>query len=186
VRVRAVVPAPAGFDARFAALWRRYEYRICDDPAQADPLRRRLVLAWPRHLDVSAMALAAAPLIGLHDFAAFCRRREDATTIRTVAELTVERDGAEIAVTVQADAFCHSMVRSLVGALLTVGEGRRPPGWPATLLGRGRRADDVPVLPAHGLTLVAVEYPAEALLDERTAQTRARRLPIAPFPPEVS
>ena len=175
VRVRAAREVPAEFDARFAALWRRYVYRIVDAPNVVDPLQRRQVLAWPRPLDVLAMAAAADRLLGLHDFAGFCRRREGATTIRTLTRLSVERDGAEIACTVQADAFCHSMVRSLVGALIAVGEGRRPVDWPSALLDRDRRADEVPVAPAHGLTLVAVGYPPDDELAARTEITRARR-----------
>ena len=175
VRVRAVRAVPPAFDARFSATWRRYEYRIADDPAAADPLRRRFVLAWPRALDATAMAAAAAALVGLHDFAAFCRRREGATTVRALERLDVERDGPEIVATVVADAFCHSMVRSLVGALLAVGEGRRPVEWPAGLLARERRADDVSVAPPHGLTLVAVGYPPDDQLAARAELTRARR-----------
>lgn len=175
VRVRAIRAVPGEFDARFAALWRRYVYRVDDAPGGGNPLRRGQVLAWPRPLDASAMAAAAGRLLGLHDFAGFCRRREGATTIRTLTRLSVERDGTEIACTVEADAFCHSMVRSLVGALIAVGEGRRPPEWPATLLGRDRRVDEVPVAPAYGLTLVAVGYPPDDELAERTATTRARR-----------
>jgi Pseudouridylate synthase len=176
VRVRALRPAPPEFDARFSALWRRYAYRITDAPAGAEPLRRSFVLAWPRPLDVAAMAAAALPLAGLHDFAAFCRRREGATTVRTLHGLSVERDGDdEIACTVVADAFCHSMVRSLVGALLAVGDGRRPPEWPAELLARDRRADEVSVAPAHGLVLTEVGYPPHDELAARAATTRARR-----------
>jgi tRNA pseudouridine38-40 synthase len=152
-------------------------YRVGDAPGGVDPLRRRFVAAWPRPLDAAAMAEAAGRLVGLHDFVAFCRRREGATTIRTVHRLSVERVGAELACTVEADAFCHSMVRSLVGALLAVGEGRRPVDWPAALLDRDRRADEVAVAPAHGLTLVAVGYPREADLADRVAVTRARRGP---------
>jgi tRNA pseudouridine38-40 synthase len=166
---------PGEFDARFAALWRRYVYRIGDAPGGVQPLRRRFVLAWPRPLDVPVMAQAAAALAGLHDFAAFCRRRAGATTVRTLTRVTVERDAAEIICTVEADAFCHSMVRSLVGALIAVGEGRRPADWPPSLLDRDRRADDVPVAPAHGLTLVAVGYPPDAELAARVATARARR-----------
>jgi tRNA pseudouridine38-40 synthase len=175
VRVSAVRAVPAEFDARFAALWRRYEYLIGDAAGGVEPLRRGHILAWPRQLDVAAMAEAGGRLVGLHDFVAFCRRREGATTVRTLQRLTVERDGAEIACTVLADAFCHSMVRSLVGALIAVGEGRRPVGWPVSLLDRDRRADDVPVAPAHGLTLVEVGYPPDDELAARAAQTRARR-----------
>jgi tRNA pseudouridine38-40 synthase len=175
VRVAAVRPVPAEFDARFAGLWRRYVYRISDAPGGGDPLRRRYVLAWPRPLDERAMAAAAQPLLGLHDFAAFCRRRDGATTVRTLTRLEVSRDDGEIACTVAADAFCHSMVRSLVGALIAVAEGRRPPDWPAALLALERRADDVPVAAAHGLTLVEVGYPPDDELAARTATTRARR-----------
>jgi tRNA pseudouridine38-40 synthase len=175
VRVRDVRAVPAAFDARFSALWRRYEYRITDDSGGADPLRRRFVLAWPRALDVTAMAGAGAGLVGLHDFVAFCRRREGATTVRALERLTVERAGREIVCTVVADAFCHSMVRSLVGALLAVGEGRRGVEWPAGLLSRDRRADEVSVAPPHGLTLVEVGYPADDELAARAELTRARR-----------
>jgi tRNA pseudouridine38-40 synthase len=175
VRVHAAAPAPPGFDARFSPLWRRYEYRISDVASGVDPLRRHLVLRWPRRLDDAAMHTAAEGLVGLHDFAAFCRRREGATTTRDLQRLDVVRTRDEVAVTVQADAFCHSMVRSLVGALIAVGEGRRTPDWPVTLLRHGRRADEVVVAPAHGLTLVHVEYPPADRLAERAEQTRARR-----------
>jgi tRNA pseudouridine38-40 synthase len=175
LRVRAVSQVPVEFDARFAALWRRYAYRITDAPWGAEPARRGQVLAWPRPLDAGAMSSAAHRLLGLHDFAAFCRRREGATTKRTLQRLDVTRDGDEITCTVGADAFCHSMVRSLVGALLAVGDGRRPAEWPASLLQLDRRADDVPVAPAHGLTLVEVGYPADAELAARAELTRARR-----------
>ncbi|MDT4918402.1 MAG: tRNA pseudouridine38-40 synthase [Pseudonocardiales bacterium] len=175
LRVRDVNEVPAEFDARFGALWRRYVYRVCDAPGGVDPLRRRHVLGWPRRLDEVAMAEAASRLIGLHDFAGFCRRREGATTVRTLTGFSVERGATEVACRVEADAFCHSMVRSLVGALVAVGEGRRPVDWPASLLDRERRADDVPVAPALGLTLVEVGYPPDVELAARAETTRARR-----------
>jgi tRNA pseudouridine38-40 synthase len=175
VRVRAAAVVPADFDARFGALWRRYEYRITDGDGGADPLRRRHVLSWRRSLDADAMADAAARLVGLHDFVAFCRRRDNATTVRAIEHFTVVRTGQEIVGTVQADAFCHSMVRSLIGALLAVGDGRRPVQWPATLLTAQRRSDEIGVAPAHGLTLVEVAYPPAELLGERARQTRTTR-----------
>jgi tRNA pseudouridine38-40 synthase len=175
VRVRSARAVSPEFDARFGALWRRYEYRVCDALAGPDPLRRHVVLAWHRPLDEVSMAAAAAGLLGLHDFAAFCRRRDGATTMRTLEQLDVARVDGEVAFAVRADAFCHSMVRSLVGALLAVGDGRRPVDWPAEQLGRSDRANDVGVVPAHGLTLVEVAYPPDAELAERAAQTRARR-----------
>jgi tRNA pseudouridine38-40 synthase len=174
VRVRAVTPAPAGFDARFSGLARTYRYRVADSPATVDPLRRRDTLAWPRELDLAALQRAAELLLGLHDFAAFCRRREGATTVRTLLQLDWAREDVLVA-TVRADAFCHSMVRSLVGALLSVGEGRRPPEWPASLLSAAGRASDVVVAPPHGLTLVRVEYPPDDQLLARQSVTRNLR-----------
>ncbi|GIH69656.1 tRNA pseudouridine(38-40) synthase TruA [Sphaerimonospora thailandensis] len=176
VRVHAVSVAPEGFDARFSALSRRYGYRVCDAPGGVDPLRRREVLWHSRPLDVELMNAAAVRLLGEHDFAAFCKRREGATTIRELRRLDLDRgaDGIILA-TVAADAFCHSMVRALVGSLLVVGEGRRPVGWPGEVLGRAVRDSGVHVAPAHGLTLEEVRYPAEAELARRALQTRRVR-----------
>ncbi len=176
VRVRRVAEAPEGFDARFSALWRRYAYRVADTPEVLDPLQRRQVLAWPRPLDLGAMNNASAALVGLHDFASFCKQREGATTIRTLHELTWGRDATGLAVaTVRADAFCHSMVRSLVGCLLAIGEGRRPPEWAAEVLEAGARDSAVAVVHAHGLTLEEVAYPADGDLAARAQTTMARR-----------
>jgi tRNA pseudouridine38-40 synthase len=175
VAVRGVGEAPDGFDARFSALARHYVYRLTDVPSGPPPLRRADTVGWPRPLDSDAMDLATGLLLGEHDFAAFCRRREGATTVRRLLALDVARDGDLITVSASADAFCHSMVRSLVGALLAVGEGRRLPAWPASLLCRTERASDVPVAPAHGLTLVRVDYPADDELAARASVTRNRR-----------
>lgn len=179
VRVRRVVAAPDGFDARFAALWRRYAYRIADDASLVDPLTRNHVLAWPRPLDVAAIGVAAASLVGLHDFAAFCKQREGATTVRTLLDFRWERDDAGILVGhVRADAFCHSMVRALVGCMIAVGEGRKEPGWAAEVLSGRTRDPGVVVVAAHGLTLEEVAYPDDADLAARVAQTSARRAAI--------
>ena len=176
VRVHAVDVAPAGFDARFSALWRRYSYRVCDDPARADPLRRHETLWSFRRLDVAAMNEAARGCLGEHDFAAFCRRRPGATTIRTLRRLEWQRDQDGVAVAaVVADAFCHNMVRSLIGALLAVGEGRRPPGWPAAVLAAAVRDPAVRVLAPHGLCLEEVAYPPPGDLAARAAGTRRLR-----------
>jgi tRNA pseudouridine38-40 synthase len=177
IAVTAVSPAPPQFDARFGALARHYAYRLTDAPSGPPPLRRADIVGWPRTLDAGAMAGAAHLLVGQHDFAAYCRRREGATTIRTLLALDVARSGELVTVATSADAFCHSMVRSLVGALLVVGEGRRPVGWPAELLGRTVRADEVPVAPAAGLTLVRVDYPPDDELAARAEVTRAVRVP---------
>lgn len=176
---------PPEFDARFGALWRRYRYRISDSPAVHDPLRRD-VLRHRRPLDVAAMADAAQALLGEHDFLSFCRPREGATTIRTLREFTWERPGRGradeglVVATVVADAFCHHMVRSLVGALIGVGEGRRHRVWPAEILAARTRdsaerggVGAAPLCPPVGLTLDHVEYPADERL---AAQARAARV----------
>jgi tRNA pseudouridine38-40 synthase len=175
-RVRAVTRVPAEFDARFSAIWRRYEYRVADTPWGADPLRRRDTIGWVRPLDLDRLRATAAGLVGEHDFAAYCKRKDNATTVRAITHLDWHRaaDGVAVA-TVQADAFCQAMVRSLVGAMLTVGDGRRDPSWPASLLRLRERSSEVTVAPPHGLTLVAVGYPAEAEYARRADATRRLR-----------
>jgi tRNA pseudouridine38-40 synthase len=176
IRVRAIGAAPEGFDARFSALWRRYSYRICDNPASADPLRRRDTLVHPRPLELAAMNEAAERLLGEHDFAAFCRRREGATTVRGLRRLDWERDADGVAVAaIIADAFCHNMVRALVGALISVGEGTRPASWPAAVLAAAVRDPHVRVVPPHGLSLDEVRYPDPDQLAARAALTRRVR-----------
>ncbi|MBY0442396.1 MAG: tRNA pseudouridine(38-40) synthase TruA [Mycobacteriaceae bacterium] len=175
VRVRDIARAPAGFDARFAALRRHYAYRISTAPYGAEPHLARYVTTWPRALDVDAMSVAAQGLLGLHDFAAFCRHRAGATTIRDLQRLDWLRDGDLITAYVTADAFCWSMVRSLVGALLAVGEHRRTAAWCHGLLGSAQRSSDFAVAPARGLTLLGVDYPPDDELSLRTSITRALR-----------
>jgi tRNA pseudouridine38-40 synthase len=175
VRVRAATEVPADFDARFSALGRGYEYRVTDAPYGADPLRRHDTLAWPRPLILDRLNEAAAGLVGEHDFAAYCRRKEYATTVRAIRRLDWRRDPDGVLVAaVEADAFCQAMVRSLVGALLAVGDGRRPVAWPAELLRRRERANEVVVAPPHGLTLVSVAYPANPSEYARRAELTRR------------
>jgi tRNA pseudouridine38-40 synthase len=181
VRVRAADLAPAGFDARFSALWRRYSYRVCDDSATADPLRRHETLWYFRRLDIAAMNEAARSCLGEHDFAAFCRRREGATTIRSLRTLSWHRDPDGVAVAaVVADAFCHNMVRALVGALIAVGEGRRPAGWPAEVLAAASRDPAVRVMAPHALCLEEVGYPPPNALAARAADARRLRTLLPP------
>lgn len=176
VVVRRITEAPPGFDARFAAIWRRYVFRLQDAPG--DPLTRGMRVRVAGPLDVTALDAAARRLEGLHDFAAFCKRRDGATTIREILQAGAVREpDGTVAVTLRADAFCHSMVRSVVGALVAVGQGRRDPSWVETLLTRGERAGDVVVMPPHGLVLEEVGYPALEALAARQIQARARRGP---------
>mgnify|MGYP002718226274 CR=1 FL=1 len=176
VVVHSVAEAPAGFDARFSATSRRYRYLVSDDPASLDPLRRREVVALRTRLDPEAMNAATERLLGLRNFAAFCKKREGATTTRTLLRYDwTRRDDGLLEATVVADAFCHSMVRALIGALVPVGAGDRGAGFPAEVLTAGARDPRVKVMPAHGLCLVEVSYPADDALAARAHEARARR-----------
>lgn len=177
VQVLRASTAPAGFDARFSAVWRRYEYRIADAEALRDPRMRAFTLWHPASLDAEAMDAAAHGLLGLHDFAAYCRPREGATTIRTLQEFGWRRDADGVLVAhVRADAFCHSMVRALVGACVAAGEGRFAPGRAVGIRDEAQRTSEFIVVPARGLTLAEVGYPPDAELASRAEQTRAKRV----------
>jgi len=176
VAVTRSAQAPEGFDARFSAVWRRYEYRIADVVTGYDPLERHRTTTVRAALDAGAMDAAARALVGLHDFAAYCKPREEATTIRTLLEFDWHRDDRGVLVAnVKADAFCHSMVRALVGACVAVGEGRLEADDVVDIRDGRERVPEVKVLAARGLTLTAVGYPADDLLAQRAEQTRARR-----------
>ena len=176
VVVTHVEHAPAGFDARFSAVWRRYEYRVADASARHDPLERRRTVSIPRNLDIGAMDAASRALCGLHDFAAYCKPRDEATTIRTLQQYQwARRDDGVLVASLQADAFCHSMVRALVGAAVAVGAGRLDVDDPAALLDAAERTSAFTVMPAKGLTLMEVGYPDDHELEARAGQTRARR-----------
>ena len=177
VRVIDIARAPDGFDARFSALRRHYVYRLSTAPYGVLPQQARFVTAWPRALDLDAMTSASRELLGLHDFAAFCRHREGATTIRELQRLDWTRDGHLVTAQVSADAFCWSMVRSLVGALLAVGEHRREPRWCRELLTATSRSSDFAAAPPQGLTLIGVDYPPDDQLAARNLITRDIRSP---------
>ncbi|WP_336707638.1 tRNA pseudouridine(38-40) synthase TruA [Oerskovia sp. USHLN155] len=181
VVVHRATPAPEGFDARFSALYRSYTFRIVDDPALRDPLRREWVLWNRKPLDADAMHEALQPLLGVRDFAAFCKPRPGATTIRELQHLSWERatdgpDAGLVVAHVRADAFCHNMVRALVGASVAVGEGRRPVSWPTEVLAARRRDAGAGVVPPHGLVLEAVTYPPDDELAARAERVRAVRM----------
>ena len=171
--------APTGFDARFSAIWRRYEYRIADTDSPRNPLERAGTLWFPGQLDVAAMDEAAGELLGLHDWSSFCKSREGSTSIRTLQEFTWYRSDSGVMVArVKADAFCHSMVRALVGATIAVGQGRMTVPRLLELREARARTSEFKVVPAKGLTLMEVGYPDDEHLAARAEQTRARRDPI--------
>ncbi|MFF6992752.1 tRNA pseudouridine(38-40) synthase TruA [Streptomyces sp. NPDC010273] len=175
VRVWGVTEAAEGFNARFAALWRRYVYRVGDRPGGVDPLLRNHVLWHDWELDVDVMDAAAKSLVGEHDFAAYAKKREGASTVREIFDFGVRRrDDGVIEIEVRADAFCHNQVRSMVGALLFVGDGHRGAEWPRKVLDAGVRDSAVHVVRPLGLTLEEVAYPADEGLAER--QLLARRV----------
>ena len=180
VRVSAVTEVTDDFDARFSALRRHYVYRLSTDSAGALPTRVRDTAVWPKPVDLGLMQEAATALVGLHDFAAFCKARPHATTIRELQEFSW-RDASTpqepnlYEAHVVADAFCWSMVRSLVGACLVVGEGRRDAGLIDVLLAQEHRSSIIPVAPARGLSLTGVDYPGADELADRAAVTRDRR-----------
>jgi len=183
VRIRSVAVAPVDFDARFSARSRVYAYRVADASSAPNPLRRFDTLVHRRRLDVDRLAAAARGLLGEHDFAAYCRHRQGAGTVRRLLRLDWERDAEGVLVAVvEADAFCHSMVRSMVGALLSVGAGGHDTEWPATLLRSGVREPAAAVAPAHGLTLLKVRYPPDDELAQRAGVTRKRRDPETASP----
>lgn len=182
-RITSAVPAADGFDARFSALWRRYEYRIADREAFRDPLQRARTVWHHQPLDVEAMNAAAAQLVGLHDFASYCKPRERATTIRTLEDFRWRRDADGVLIaSLQADAFCHSMVRALVGASVAVGVGVHEPETLVELREAKERTNAFVVMPARGLTLMAVGYPDADKVGQRADDTRRRRSLPVPLP----
>ena len=176
VRINKIEIAPPAFHARFSALRRYYEYRILDENKVIPPFTRLNTASWYRPLDVDLMNHASALLLGTHDYAAFCKFREGGTTIRTLETYQWRRDREGYLVAdVVADAFCYSMVRNLIGAIVCVADGRKDSEWISTLLENKERVSDSLVFPARGLTLYKVDYPDAAELLERAKKTVARR-----------
>jgi len=175
VRILSASIAPAGFHARFSALRRYYQYKIVDNNRPILPMRRFDVAPWYRPLDVDVMNQASALLLGENDFAAFCKFREGGTTIRTLEQFSWVRSEEGLSAEIVADAFCYSMVRNLVGAVVCVADGRFPIEWVKEVLDNRRRVSDSLVFPSRGLTLVRVDYPPEEQLLSRIEETLRRR-----------
>jgi len=176
VRIMNITDAPAGFHARFSALRRHYVYKILDNNDVITPLSRFDVASWYRPLDAARMNEASKLVLGHHDFAAFCKFRQGSTTIRTLEKYEWRRDSDGLLVAdVVADAFCYSMVRNLVGAVVCVADGRKDPSWMSELLANKERVSDSLVFPARGLTLVQVDYPSDDQLLERAKITVSKR-----------
>ena len=175
VRIMNVQIAPEGFHARFSALRRTYTYKILDRNLPIPPISRHDIASWYRPLDPELMNTASELVLGHHDFAAFCKFKEGGTTIRTLEKFEWERQGDLLISTIIADAFCYSMVRNLVGAVVCVADGRKDPTWMEELLTNKERVSDSLVFPARGLTLSSVEYPTDDQLIERAKVTIGKR-----------
>jgi tRNA pseudouridine38-40 synthase len=176
LRVMKISDAPRGFHARFSALRRVYTYTILDNNEVIAPLARYDVAPWYRPLDVDLMNKASALVLGHHDFAAFCKFKEGGTTIRTLEKYEWHRDSQGLLIAeVVADAFCYSMVRNLVGAVICVADGRKDPSWIQELLANKERVSDSLVFPARGLSLTRVEYPSNDELIDRARVTIGKR-----------
>lgn len=176
IRITEISDAPEGFHARFSALRRYYTYKILDENQVITPAQRFDVAPWYRHLDHNVMNEAAALLLGTHDFAAFCKFKPGGTTVRSLEKYEwVRTEEGLLIADVVADAFCYSMVRNLVGAIVCVADGRKPTSWIAELLANKERVSDSLVFPARGLTLYRVDYPTNDQLLERAKVTVARR-----------
>ena len=175
IRIMKVSIAPEAFHARFSALRRGYTYKILDQNLPVPPINRVDIASWYRPLEVELMNEASALVLGHHDFAAFCKFREGGTTIRTLEKFEWERQGDLLVATIVADAFCYSMVRNLVGAVVCVADGRKEASWVGELLANKERVSDSLVFPARGLTLSFVEYPSDDQLLERAKVTIGKR-----------
>lgn len=180
IAIHSVRVAPEGFDARFSALRRRYEYRLRPENARRDPLTARFTAEIPRRLDLSVMQQVSQDLLGLQDFTTFCKAREGATAVRELLAFEWrETDDGAYAARIEADAFCHSMVRALVGSVVAVGHGRIAHDELLDLRDARERTSRFTVMPAHGLSLEEITYPDDSELAARADQTRARRDPLA-------
>jgi len=157
IAVRSIEPAPDDFSARFSATWRRYRYLIDMRPS-ADPLTRGFVWHVGRMLDVTAMTSAANAFVGEHDFSSFCRSVEGRSNVRRVMELTLADHDGLVTIWVRANAFCHQMVRSIVGYLYDVGRGFSDGELVEDVIAARDRSRVATVAPPHGLTLWAVGY----------------------------
>jgi tRNA pseudouridine38-40 synthase len=175
IRIKSILKAPPFFHARFSALRRSYTYKIGDSRNLVNPLLRYDIATWYRDLNLQSMNEASELLLGEHDFAAFCKTGGVGTTIRRLEKFNWRREGELLVADIVADAFCYSMVRNLVGAIVRVGEGRFAPTWVAQVLANRERVSESLVFPARGLTLVGVEYPKDDELAARATITMARR-----------
>ena len=162
IAARRLVEVADGFSARFSATGRAYLYRINNTDVH-DPLIAATTWTYDRPLDVDAMNNGVEPLVGLHDFVAFCRKHDGLSTEREVFWIRWRRDGDIVELSTGANSFCHQMVRSIVGVSIEVGSGRISPDAVPVILASSKRHRSAGAAPAHGLVLVAITYGHEPL-----------------------
>jgi tRNA pseudouridine38-40 synthase len=173
VRVISFEEADPGFHARFSALSRRYRYSIADRSVTPNPMTSRYQLEILWHLDVAPMIEAAKEFTGLRDFRAFCKERDGTTTIRELREISIKRrPNGVIDIEIEADAFCHNMVRSIVGALMSAGSGRTSMAAIRKALKGKRTQHAYKVQAPEGLTLIKIAYPAKSKLAAQAELTQ--------------
>ena len=178
IRLFSFVKAPDGFDARYSAIFRRYRFRIADKSSFVDPLEIRYVLQLKVDLDLKLMRQAAKQMVGLHDFGAFCKAREGASTVRRIRYIKIKRNrkaGNIVEIELKGDAFCHNMVRALSGALVAVARGRASVQDVRDKLALGSRVGSFKVLGPRGLSLVEVGYPKNSQLASQAEKARRLR-----------
>jgi len=176
IRIKSIQRVSSDFHARFGALRRHYIYKILDGNRLLEPLKRFDVAPWYRELDIDLMNQAANLVIGERDFFSFAKFRENSTTIRDLQRFEFERNSEGLIIAqITADAFLYNMVRSLIGTMVYIGEGRFPVDWAREVLERKERPSDSIVFPARGLTFVGVDYPEDSQLAARVAKTMALR-----------
>jgi tRNA pseudouridine38-40 synthase len=178
IRIHSFEIAPPGFHARFSATFRRYPFRIADGPVAKDPLQGRYTLWLAHELDLDLMRDGAKEFIGLHDFNSFCKARAGATTIRRMKSIKITRNpdlGGVIEIELIADAFCHNMVRAIVGGLIAVAQGSAEKSEITHVLKVAQKRAPFKVATPEGLTLVEIGYPADDKLEEQAAITRKKR-----------
>lgn len=176
VRVTTFEEADPGFHARFSALSRRYRYSIADRSVTPNPMTSRYMLEISWNLEVDPMIEVAKEFMGLRDFRAFCKERDGTTTIRELQEISVKRrPNGVIDIEVEADAFCHNMVRSVVGALMSAGSGRTTAKEVRKALKGQRNEHAYKVQAPQGLTLIKISYPAKSKLGAQAELTQRMR-----------
>ena len=175
IQVRKVSIVPEDFDARYSALTRRYSYTVCDSKDGLDPLNSRFVLDYRKKLDDHSMNKASQMLIGLNDFYAFCKTRDGSTTIRNLIKFKWSRKSEVVTCEIIADAFCYSMVRGLVGAMLQVGTGKKNETWPQEIMLKRKKVTDLNVVSPKALILEEVTYPHPSLYKSQYELTRRMR-----------